>query len=110
MKTRTMNDGYAYLVINHAQAIALFNCGTDIYKLYDDGSESLCESDDDIKEAEHELGVGLGFIDDMTPTCPMCGAQLYKDSGKWWCSEHCGAVNYGWAKDELETYYEQECD
>lgn len=76
MKTRTMNDGYVWLVVEKPLALQMFKCNEDVYKLYDDGSESLCEDENEIKLSDAEFGIGLGFVDDMNPTCPTCGAQL----------------------------------
>ena len=40
-----------YLVVNPKQAIDLYKNGTEIYKLFDDDTESLVESEHDLHDA-----------------------------------------------------------
>lgn len=65
MKTRTLNDGFIWLVVDKEIALQMFRCNHEIYRLYDDGSEGLCETEEDIKSTDSELGFGIGFIYDL---------------------------------------------
>lgn len=64
MKTKVMPDGFLWLVIDRDLALYLFRHDEEVYRLYDDGSEGLCESEDDIT-ADYEYGHGLGFVQTM---------------------------------------------
>lgn len=61
MKTKVMPDGFLWLVIYREFALYLFRHGKEVYRLYNDGSEGLCESEDDITD-DYEYGHGLGFV------------------------------------------------
>lgn len=61
MKVITRSDGFQYAVINNACSKAIFLNGEEsVYKLYNDGSEALVESLDELLDA-HRKGIKLGI-------------------------------------------------
>lgn len=64
----TKKDKFVWLEIAE-KASAIFDSGLfELYALYDDDSESLIESQADIKEANSKglkIGIGLGFVKDI---------------------------------------------
>ena len=59
-----LSDGFIWEIINYEEAPALFLRGEEIYKLYDDESEGLVESLDDLHDAINKginLGIEVGF-------------------------------------------------
>ena len=56
------SDGFAWLVISKETAEFIFkNNLQKVYLLYDDESNGLCESIEEIRKANCDLGVELGF-------------------------------------------------
>ncbi len=55
-----MKKNFYWEVINPKKAIELYKNGTEIYKLFDDDTESLVESEHDLNDAI-DLGIDLGI-------------------------------------------------
>lgn len=66
MKTKVTKDGFIWLVVKRDTAIALFeNEDTEIYKLYEDDSESVIDNLMDFQQNDGEFGIELGNIKDL---------------------------------------------
>ena len=113
-KTRTIKDGYVWLIISKEEARVMFELGREVCKLYDDGSEGLVQCQDDIDSYDGEFGTGVGFIRDLMPTCPMCGAPmaLARTGNTFYCNDtsvvNCKLNGQVLSENEMEAFYEHE--
>ena len=80
MKAKITKDGFIWLVLDKESAIAIWKTGTaELFRLYDDESESAIESDGQLEDAIETgtpIGIEVGFVKDILPHCPRCGRTL----------------------------------
>lgn len=92
MRIKVCNDGFMWFVLSKEQALALWIEGsTEIYKLYDDETEGMCDSIEDLISHNGDFGLDIGFVKDIMPTCPKCGCKLvpYYDNEYTWHCQNC---------------------
>lgn len=104
LKTRTIHDGYVWIELTAEAAKTLFDLGQQVCCLYDDGSESVVNSHEDINSHDGAFGLGIGFAQKMLPTCPRCGTVVSPSLvGDYiWNCPRCEEDFYG---IEMEPYY-----
>ena len=104
LKTRTIHDGFVWIELTAGAAKTLFNLGHEICCLYDDGSESVVNNPEDIDNHDGPFGIGVGFVQQMLPTCPRCGTVVAPSLiGDYvWSCQKCEEDFYG---IEMESYY-----
>lgn len=59
----TKDDRFVWHVLNKGEALHYMRIGIPVYKLYDDDSEGLVESEDQLNDNDM-FGVEVGFLDD----------------------------------------------
>lgn len=90
MRTKVTKDGFVWLVISKEAAYQMYSSDIEVFKLYDDDTESSCDSENDIRFHCGEFGVEVGFIKDLLPRCPKCHSILVpsrNDDYVWECLE-----------------------
>lgn len=91
MRTKTTKDGFVWLVLTVNEAMKLYDANDiPVYRLYDDDSEGLVDTEDDIMNHAGMFGIEVGFIKDLLPACPHCGGRLIPgrhDGYDWECLE-----------------------
>ena len=65
MRTKILKDGFIWLEMGRDEAESLFRLDVEIYKLYDDGSESLVETMMDIIKHDGAFGIEVGYIQEL---------------------------------------------
>lgn len=67
---RITKDGFLWLVVSRSEAKGIFfDKEREVYKLYDDGSEGLVESYEDIRRHGDCFGVEVGSYDSIKTNC-----------------------------------------
>lgn len=67
MKMKRMDDGFVWKILTKEEARVLY--GTmEVYKLYDDGSEGLVESEEEIESHGGQFGIEVGFAVEIIET------------------------------------------
>lgn len=61
----TKEDGFVWRIIPQDMAVLLVRFNYEVYLLYDDDSESLAESVDDVMRHGGQFGLEVGFLKDM---------------------------------------------
>lgn len=78
MKVRKTEDGFHWLIVDGQLAVSLFNeANIELYALYDDGSEALIETKEDLEshiEVSGSIAIALGF--NPAESCPRCDSPL----------------------------------
>lgn len=71
-KTKTDADGFVWLVVGREQARKLYKADAiSLYTLYNDGSEALIESEEDLEGAIEkglQIGIEVDFISKLSAT------------------------------------------
>lgn len=67
---RITKDGFLWLIVSKSEAKGIFfDKNREVYKLYDDGSEGLVESYEDIRRHNSSFGVEIGNYSAIKHNC-----------------------------------------
>jgi hypothetical protein len=93
----TTQDGFVWTIVLREQAIELLQSGKEVYKVYNDESESLIEMN---VEMEDDNGVMFYAVEGEQP--PRKWARVDSKTGK--------GMNQGFCVHDGEAYFENESD
>lgn len=93
----TTKDGFTWEIVTKEKAIELINLGKEVYKVYQDESESLIHREDELWDAE-----GLVFYAIESKNYPVKWARIDSATGK--------GMNVGYCVQDGEAYFENESD
>jgi hypothetical protein len=93
----TTQDGFVWTIVTKEQAIELLHSGKEVYKVYDDESESLIEMN---VQMEDDRGVMFYAVEGEQP--PRKWARVDTKTGK--------GMNEGYCLGDGEAYFENEAD
>lgn len=93
----TTKDGFTWEIVTKEKAIELINLGKEVYKVYQDESESLIHREDELWDAE-----GLVFYAIESKDYPVKWARIDSVTGK--------GMNRGFCCFDGEFYFENKSD
>lgn len=75
-KTKVLADGFVWLIISNKQARQLWEAEAfTLYTLYDDGSESMIETERDLENGIRQsrpIGIEVGFLSKLSNSSKIC--------------------------------------
>lgn len=75
-KTKVLADGFVWLIISNEQARQLWKTEAfTLYTLYDDGSESMIETEGDLENSIRQsrpIGIEVGFLSKLSNSSKIC--------------------------------------
>jgi len=100
----TTQEGFNWEIVSKERAIALLQAGAEVYKVYDDESESLIDMEDELWDV---TGLMFYAIDGNTARifqkqAPVKWARVDTATGK--------GMNEGFCVGEGDAYFEEEAD
>lgn len=93
----TTKDGFTWEIVTKEKAIELISAGKEVYKVYQDESESLIHYEDELWDVE-----GLVFYAIESKQFPVKWARKDSATGK--------GMNEGYCCNDGEAYFENETD
>jgi len=93
----TTKDGFNWKIVSKERAISLIKLGAEVYKVYEDESEALINSDDELWDV-----AGLMFYAIEWKKSPVEWARVDTATGK--------GMNVGYCVGDGEAYFENEAD
>jgi hypothetical protein len=93
----TTQDGFVWTIVTKEQAIELLHSGKEVYKVYEDESESLIEMN---VQMEDDRGVMFYAVEGEQP--PRKWARVDSKTGK--------GMNEGFCVNDGEAYFENQAD